>query len=364
MNPTTLTGRLNDYTSSRQPGILMSYVPRSVSYAPSPPRPSPTRLPTRTVHPRLLGLETVRHTTSRVSHQEQRSTTTISMHIAEIPPYRGWSNYTAPTSANRTTAHGPRSILRPSRYAGPPRLLSISHSLFSLASQSPSLIKEVHYNAPSTSASTSWSSAADCGLVGDTCAVCWDHMEANVSDSTAQTTVVKLAACGHLFHQACIVQALNYDPRCPSCRAAIPVTRGHMPCGTMQAWLAPSVVCQGFESAVGTIVIRYYISSGLQKPYHPQPGARHGSVCRSAYIPNTVEGRVLLKRLVYAFLHGLTFRIGVSSGCANSVTWASIPHKTSLSGGPEHHGFPDRDFFDVCNQELDALHVPAAVELG
>jgi Deltex C-terminal domain len=51
------------------------------------------------------------------------------------------------------------------------------------------------------------------------------------------------------------------------------------------------------------------------------------------------------------------------SGRVHLVTWASIPHKTSKSGGPEHHGFPDPDFFDVCNQELDALHVPAAVDL-
>jgi Deltex C-terminal domain len=73
----------------------------------------------------------------------------------------------------------------------------------------------------------------------------------------------------------------------------------------------------------------------------------------------------LLKRLRFAFQHGLTFTVGVSmsSGRDNCVTWASIYHKTALSGGVQNHGFPDRSYFDNCNNQLDALRVPAADDL-
>jgi deltex len=88
------------------------------------------------------------------------------------------------------------------------------------------------------------------------------------------------------------------------------------------------------------------------------PGHAFEGATRIAYIPNNVDGRKLLKRLEYAFSHGLTFTIGtsLSSGKVNVVTWASIHHKTSVSHGP--HGFPDPGYFYNCNEELDALGVP------
>jgi deltex-like protein len=71
----------------------------------------------------------------------------------------------------------------------------------------------------------------------------------------------------------------------------------------------------------------------------------------------------LLKRLQYAFSHGLTFTVGTSltSGLSNSVVWASIHHKTSPSGGA--YGFPDVNYFANCNLELDSLGVPLADQI-
>lgn len=82
-------------------------------------------------------------------------------------------------------------------------------------------------------------------------------------------------------------------------------------------------------------------------------------------ISNTDE-QALLKRLKYAFLHGLTFNVGTSltTGLKNQCTWASIHHKTSPSGGIQAHGFPDPDYFKNCNAELDGLGVPPAHSLG
>ena len=135
-----------------------------------------------------------------------------------------------------------------------------------------------------------------------------------------------------------------------------------MPSGTMTI-SRRATACAGYDISSGTIVIRYDIPSDLQKSYHTNPGQYHDSAHRKAYLPDTDEGRQLLLRLKYAFSHGLTFMVGTSltTGRTNSVTWASIHHKTSLAGGP--HGFPDTSFFANCNQELDALNVPDAKDL-
>jgi hypothetical protein len=77
-----------------------------------------------------------------------------------------------------------------------------------------------------------------------------------------------------------------------------------------------------------------------------------------AYLPDNAEGKKVLRRLTYAFCHGLTFRVGTSSttGKNNQITWASIHHKTGLHGG--QHSFPDPSFFFNVNEELDNLGVP------
>merc|ERR1712176_531392 len=102
----------------------------------------------------------------------------------------------------------------------------------------------------------------------------------------------------------------------------------------------------------------YSIPSGIQQSYHENPGLRYGGTYRVAYLPDNYDGRSLLLRLKYAFLHGLIFTIGTSltTGANNVVTWTSIHHKTSLHGGV--HGFPDENFIYNCNCELDAVGVP------
>ncbi|KAL9191213.1 hypothetical protein ACHAXT_000919 [Thalassiosira profunda] len=76
-------------------------------------------------------------------------------------------------------------------------------------------------------------------------------------------------------------------------------------------------------------------------------------------------GRGILKRLAYAFTHGLTFTVGTSAttGQTDQCTWASIHHKTSTHGGAAKHGFPDAHYFVNCNGELDGLRVPPAHSL-
>ena len=97
-------------------------------------------------------------------------------------------------------------------------------------------------------------------------------------------------------------------------------------------------------------------------PYR-NPGSNFIGATRIAYLPDNADGRRLLKRLEYAFSKGLTFTVGtsLSTGQGNVVTWASVHHKTSISGGS--HGYPDPSYFYNCNDELDSLGVPSAAFL-
>ena len=210
------------------------------------------------------------------------------------------------------------------------------------------------------------------GSPTDNCVVCLS--------SLANGNVVRLRTCEHQYHRQCITAATMSSNRCPVCNVSIGAPVGSSPSGEMTVRLKPHLTCEGFPP--GSIEIRYHIHGGTQKGYHgyvyrfgvwhfecsvispltacihSNPGVRFQGTIRKAYLPGTAEGRKLLKRLEYAFSSGLTFTVGTSltSGIANSVTWASIHHKTRTSGGP--HGYPDAQYLQNCNNELDALGVP------
>jgi Deltex C-terminal domain len=77
-----------------------------------------------------------------------------------------------------------------------------------------------------------------------------------------------------------------------------------------------------------------------------------------------VESRQLLQRLCFAFMHGLTFAVGTSltSGAPNTVTWASIHHKTNI--GRTSFALPDPNYVANVNEELDSQNVPPAESCG
>ena len=189
--------------------------------------------------------------------------------------------------------------------------------------------------------------------------------------------------CTTAFHRACILDALKHIDKCPICRKPISDSiQGKSPSGKMKIQIS-SKPCPGFRST--SISIVYDIPSGTQMAYHDNPGEVYHGTTRVAYLPNNIDGRKLLARLKYvrdykntllqtlfstnhfpifcfftmkAWKRGLIFSIGTSltSGLPNQVIWASIHHKTSLSGGA--HGWPDATFIDRCNSSLDALQVP------
>lgn len=187
------------------------------------------------------------------------------------------------------------------------------------------------------------------------CAICLSLLATDSSPSE----IMCLNLCHHMFHVNCAQRVIMETNKCPLCRCVLDEPKGTMPSGTMSVKFDPKLTCPGFPA--GTIVIKYVITPGVQLSYHDNPGQKHGGADRTAYVPDTAEGRKLLVRLEYAFSRGLTFRVGTSltTRMANSVTWASIHHKTQVSG--DLHGFPDARFLSNCNSELDALGVPQGV---
>jgi Deltex C-terminal domain len=134
--------------------------------------------------------------------------------------------------------------------------------------------------------------------------------------------------------------------------------RGDMPSGEMTIGKMAQP-CAGYDGFT-TIAIDYNMPAGVQKSYHSNPGVGFQGICRRALVPCTAEGCALVKRLKFAFKHGLTFSVGFSgaTGQDNSVLWASIPHKTSFAGGVPQYGFPDPYYIANCKEQLDKLHVP------
>jgi len=111
----------------------------------------------------------------------------------------------------------------------------------------------------------------------------------------------------------------------------------------------------------GYLKIIYRIPAAMQRLYHPHPGKRHNGARRFAYLPDTVEGRDLLLRFQYAFLHGHCFDVGYSlgTGLDDQVTWSLVlPHKTGVTGGPRHFRFPDPMYLPRASLALDQLGVP------
>lgn len=196
----------------------------------------------------------------------------------------------------------------------------------------------------------------------DDCVICLDSLWGDSPDR-----VVAIQNCGHRFHYQCIHEALTKGGgKCPLCSKSIAheegaqTSKGKCPSATMLVRTNHHRQCQGHND-VGTIEISYRIPSAKQKKYHPQPDFPFNGASRTAYIPNNQEGQDLLSRLQYAFMHGLSFMVGTSltTGQANTVTWASIHHKTSASGGL--YGYPDPTYFNRCNDELNQLNVPTPV---
>jgi deltex-like protein len=247
----------------------------------------------------------------------------------------------------------------PARWTNYRQRVRAHHNLHAMHMSLSQIGQTLNYRAPQSLTAGVPSNAlmtppASCNQ-NDKCVICHDRLN--------RRQCVALSICNHVFHNDCIQLAFKSKPQCPVCRVPIGEPKGTSPSGTMAVSIIPTI-CSGFQE--NSILITYNIPSGTQLSYHDRPGQRHSGKFASAYLPNNSDGQNLLKRLKYSFLHGLSFTIGTSmtTGLADQCTWASIHHKTSPSGGARIHGFPDPDYFDNCNGELDDLCVPSSRDLN
>lgn len=185
------------------------------------------------------------------------------------------------------------------------------------------------------------------------CVICYDAFN---GDGRA---VVHLSRCGsHYFHENCI--AASFKPgyvSCPVCQTIYGIRTGTQPKGTMD-YSTGATKLAGYEK-FGTITINYRFKDGVQEAQHPSPGAYYSGTSRTAYLPDSPEGKKVLKLLQTAFERRLVFTIGtsVTTGAENSVIWNGIHHKTSTSGGTSNFGYPDATYLERVTDELAAKGV-------
>ncbi|XP_076021323.1 uncharacterized protein LOC143012139 [Genypterus blacodes] len=166
-------------------------------------------------------------------------------------------------------------------------------------------------------------------------------------------TEKEILKCKHSFCKGCLKKAFEYKPVCPTCGALYGTLMGTQPeGGTMKVTKSLSSL-PGYEQ-YGTIMIHYYIPNGIQKKEHPNPRQHYEGVSRSAYLPDSSEGRKVLDLLTRAFDQRLIFTVGRSNttGRNNLVTWNDIHHKTSTHGGPTNFGYPDSEYLGRVQLEL------------
>ncbi|NXW43637.1 DTX3L ligase, partial [Nyctiprogne leucopyga] len=163
-----------------------------------------------------------------------------------------------------------------------------------------------------------------------------------------------LRKCNHAFCKSCISQALSYKQICPVCNTVYGPVKGDQPEGTMVARTVSSSL-PGYPNC-GTIEITYNMNGGIQTNNHPNPGKRYWPTSRIAYLPDSKEGREILRLLKRAFKQRLIFTVGRSTttGAEDVITWNDIHHKTSRSGGPTSFGYPDPGYLQRVRSELKA----------
>ncbi|PAA84524.1 hypothetical protein BOX15_Mlig007561g3 [Macrostomum lignano] len=177
-------------------------------------------------------------------------------------------------------------------------------------------------------------------------------------------SMAKPAAAFHCNRgQLCVtcVRRLN-DPAapgnglCPLCMDRYRPAVGSQPANGTMTVTKEALSLPG-HPGYATQVVTYTFGPGVQGREHPNPGLPYRGVSRVTYFPDSPEGRAIVERLQAAFRGRAVFTIGTSAttGMDNTITWATVHHKTRIDGGPEGHGYPDPTYLTRIGEELTAL---------
>ena len=138
--------------------------------------------------------------------------------------------------------------------------------------------------------------------------------------------------CKQFFCKACLDDLLH----CPICTVPIRKTTGNQPLGSTMVTTVKQQELPGYEG-YGTIQINYRVPNENQSKEHHNPDKSFHGTAYTAYVPNSPEGRKVVRLLRKAFNARLIFTVKTSqtsSGTKGVVVWNDIPHKKKILGGP------------------------------
>ncbi|KAK6736185.1 hypothetical protein RB195_019076 [Necator americanus] len=169
--------------------------------------------------------------------------------------------------------------------------------------------------------------------------------------------------CAHQFHKSCLEEFLrnpSTKKRCPLCLRYLELPLGNQPSeARMSITKVKHIKLPGHEDCGFVYEITYNVPNGIQDETHIRPGKPYKGTFRRAYVPGTSEGTKVLRLLKFAFDRRLIFTVGdsLTTGAKNTVVWNNIHHKTNISGGPLHYGYPDPDYLSRVKEDLSAMGV-------
>ncbi|PHJ21423.1 wwe domain-containing protein [Cystoisospora suis] len=159
--------------------------------------------------------------------------------------------------------------------------------------------------------------------VEDVCAICLDSLgstsspgdssapmrgtldHASAPQSEAADGVVKLKKCMHMYHDTCVRTYVGRGGRggfsCPTCGTLQCAGNGPSPKGRMRWRIGEESLLAGYPHS-GTISIEYDVPSGIQSERHQHPAVPFMGTKRTAYLPDTREGREVLILFIHAFV--------------------------------------------------------------
>lgn len=199
-------------------------------------------------------------------------------------------------------------------------------------------------------------SSAFAPLSKEECPICCEEFDYDASNPTNPINSGSWAvlSCSHKVCNVCHAQIVKVrdtmsgvshtSTKCPFCGGNSGTEIGTCPTGIMRVVESPGS-CSGYEG-YSTWAVNYSVASGGY------------SLSRTAYIPNTTEGRRILGLLKTAWDRRLVFTIGTSNttGVENTLVW-NIHHKTAVSGGVTSHGYPDSGYLERVGWELKAFGI-------
>lgn len=176
-----------------------------------------------------------------------------------------------------------------------------------------------------------------------TCTICCATLE--LGDHATQLDI-----CHDAFHVSCFEKLIASHRRCPNCREFFAAPRGTLL--SAKASMSIERISKHLDSLAGyeehgILEICYRCESSAE------PGSSYVGVEHVAYLPASLQGEALCRRLQCAFAAGLVFIAGLSPNGGRKLLWNSIHHMVDRTES-DH----DVTYLARLDQELSEAGIP------